>query len=76
MTVITDSSETSATEQKDKARQPLTLAVAIALSAVAILLSGISLAGWAQASAERDQIQSRLSCLELPGPNDCGQDGR
>ena len=47
---------------------------AVALSVVALILSGISLGGWIQASGQLQEIQNRLVCLELPGPNDCGQD--
>lgn len=50
---------------------------------VVLALSGLSLffSGWAFVSSFDDddferQTQSRLACLELPGPNDCGLDGR
>lgn len=57
-------------------RQTVGVTVPLVISVVALLLSGLSLGALAQASGERDQLQIRLACLELPGPNDCGQDGR
>lgn len=57
-------------------RHSIRTTVAVAVSVVALLMSGISLTGWAQANDERQQIENRLACLELPGPNDCGQDGK
>ncbi|HEY5881232.1 MAG TPA: hypothetical protein VIU11_20130 [Nakamurella sp.] len=45
-------------------------------STVALILSGIAL--FASPDDEDDyrrDIEARLVCLELPGPNDCGLDG-
>ena len=55
---------------------PKRATVALGISIVALLASGVSLGALAQVTGERDQIESRLACLELPGPNDCGLDGR
>jgi len=55
---------------------PKRATVALGVSIVALLASGVSLSALAQVTGERDQIESRLACLELPGPNDCGLDGR
>jgi hypothetical protein len=57
-------------------RHSIRATAAVALSVVALGVSGISLTGWAQANDERQQIEHRLVCLEQPGPNDCGQDGK
>jgi hypothetical protein len=61
-------------EQAPRATRATATTFAVALSVVALILSGISLGGWIQASGQLQQVQSRLVCLELPGPNDCGQD--
>jgi hypothetical protein len=53
-----------------------TLAVRVALVAS---LASLFLSGWVfltsldDADAQRE-LQARLACLELPGPNDCGLD--
>lgn len=55
--------------------QPTTQAgtrVAIGISIVSLLLSGWSLLMNVTEEADRGQIEQRLACLELPGPNDCG----
>lgn len=49
---------------------------AIVMSAASLFLSG-----WAFLSSFDDEgfqrdTEARLACLELPGPNDCGADGR
>jgi hypothetical protein len=50
--------------------------VAIAMSSIALVASSIALVAVLQSGqAERDDIEMRLQCLELPGPNDCGVDG-
>lgn len=46
--------------------------VAVVVSVVALLLSGWSLALSLNDDLDRGQIEQRLQCLELPGPNDCG----
>ena len=51
-------------------------AVAVALSAIALVVSSIALVSATQSGqADRQEIENRLQCLELPGPNDCGVDG-
>ncbi|HEY5978248.1 MAG TPA: hypothetical protein VIT41_01325 [Microlunatus sp.] len=46
--------------------------VAVAISVVALLLSGWSLILSMSDDLDQGQIEQRLQCLELPGPNDCG----
>jgi hypothetical protein len=50
-----------------------------------VTLAGVALAlvmsGWALVTTLDDDdqerlVEQRLVCLELPGPNDCGADGR
>jgi hypothetical protein len=53
----------------------LTLVAAV-LSALALVLSGITAWEVHQDDDFQDSVESRLACLELPGPNDCGLDGR
>jgi hypothetical protein len=52
------------------------LKAAVTLSAISLFLSGWALLdSFDDADFERSTEQ-RLACLELPGPNDCGADGR
>ena len=76
MVTPVDSPVMAPAERATTRSHPVRVTVALVLSIIALVVSGISLAGWAQASAEREQIESRLACLELPGPNDCQQDDR
>ena len=46
--------------------------VAIGISIISLLLSGWSLVMTLDDEADRGEIETRLTCLELPGPNDCG----
>jgi len=46
------------------------------MSAVALLLSMLSLLLAVDDDLEQRQVEERLACLELPGPNDCGLDNR
>lgn len=48
---------------------------AIGLSVAALVTSSVSLVLWTTSVGEREQVEQRLACLELPGPNDCGLDG-
>lgn len=49
--------------------------VAVAMSALALVVSSIALVTAMQTGqADRENIENRLQCLELPGPNDCGTD--
>jgi hypothetical protein len=53
-----------------------TLAIATT-SAAALLLSAVSLVlTVTDDDLDPQEVQDRLACLELPGPNDCGLDGR
>jgi hypothetical protein len=50
-------------------------------TAMIVALVSLFLSGWTfidTLSDERDErrIEQRLACLELPGPNDCGLDGK
>ena len=53
----------------------LTLVAAV-LSALALVVSGLTAWEVHQLDDDRAATESRLACLELPGPNDCGLDGR
>jgi len=73
---------TTATEQRRATERqatsgirPARANIAIVLSIVALVTSGFSLAAWQTSNVQRQQIEDRLACLELPGPNDCGLDG-
>ena len=46
--------------------------VAVAISVLSLLLSGWSLVMSVSDDLDQGQIEQRLQCLELPGPNDCG----
>lgn len=50
--------------------------VAVITSVAALLLSGLSFIALLDDDDRDASVESRLVCLELPGPNDCGQDGR
>lgn len=52
--------------------------VALAGIALSLLMSGWALAASLDDDDERyrQATEQRLTCLELPGPNDCGADGR
>ena len=69
MTATANHSEVSAVPQTDNPAQSMRATIAIAISIVALVVSGISIAGWTQASGERRRVENRLACLELPGPN-------
>jgi hypothetical protein len=50
--------------------------IALGFSILSLVLSG-----WTAYQVQEDndverQVENRLACLELPGPNDCGADGR
>jgi hypothetical protein len=54
-----------------------TLGVAATGIVLSLLMSGWALATTFDDDEEyRQSIEQRLVCLELPGPNDCGADGR
>ncbi len=76
MAIMSSETDMSTEKQTLETRQAVMVKIAIVLSVLALIVSGVSLGGWAQAVGERQQIETRLACLELPGPNDCGQDGR
>jgi hypothetical protein len=48
--------------------------VAVGISVLSLLLSGWSMVMTLDDEADRGEIEKRLACLELPGPNDCGPD--
>lgn len=53
----------------------MTLLAAV-LSALALLVSLTgAIQDW-QEQDENERLRARLACLELPGANDCGLDGR
>lgn len=41
-----------------------------------LILSGIALISTIDDDDRQREVEARLVCLELPGPNDCGLDGR
>jgi hypothetical protein len=54
-----------------------TTVVVATTSAAALLLSAVSLVlTVTDDDLDAQQVEDRLACLELPGPNDCGVDGR
>jgi hypothetical protein len=54
-----------------------TMLVVATTSVVALLLSAFSLVlTVTDDDLDAQQVEDRLACLELPGPNDCGLDGR
>jgi uncharacterized membrane protein len=54
-----------------------TTAAIASMSAAALLLSAVSLVlTVTDDDLDAQQVEDRLACLELPGPNDCGADGR
>ena len=48
--------------------------VAVGISVISLLLSGWSFVMTLDDEGDRAEIEQRLVCLELPGPNDCGLD--
>jgi hypothetical protein len=64
-------------ESKIEATTGVLPKVAIVMSSIALVASAFALGAVAQSGlTDRDEIENRLQCLELPGPNDCGVDGR
>jgi hypothetical protein len=54
----------------------MTTKLALALSIVSLFLAGWSFIASFDDDRDTERIQQRLACLELPGTNDCGADGR
>lgn len=50
--------------------------ISVILSAAALFMSGWSFLSTLDDDAQVRDVEKRLACLELPGPNDCGLDGR
>lgn len=46
------------------------------LSATSLFLGGWAVLGNLEDGDAQRDVDRRLACLELPGPNDCGADGR
>lgn len=64
--------DTTTTQRTDR-----TTLVLATTSVAALLLSAVSLAlTLTDDDLDAQQVEDRLACLELPGPNDCGVDGR
>ena len=53
-----------------------TVGVGLAGLALSLLMSGWALVESLDEDEYRQSVEQRLICLELPGPNDCGADGR
>lgn len=49
---------------------------AVVLSLVSLFLSALALVLTFDDDADVRDVERRLACLELPGANDCGADGR
>lgn len=52
------------------------LVVNVTLGVLSLLVSLYALYAVDQAQDELEKVELRLVCLEVPGPNDCGADGR
>jgi hypothetical protein len=52
------------------------LGLSIAISILSLFLAGWSFIASFDDDTELRRLQERLACLELPGANDCGVDGR
>lgn len=50
--------------------------ISVILSVVALFMSGWSFISTVDDDAQVRDVEKRLACLELPGANDCGLDGR
>ncbi len=50
--------------------------VALTMSLVSLFLSGWAVIATLDDDADVRDVERRLACLELPGANDCGADGR
>ena len=48
--------------------------LAVVLSLVSLFLSALALMTTLDDDADVRDVERRLACLELPGPNDCGGD--
>jgi hypothetical protein len=49
---------------------------ALAVSSLALLLSGLAVVQGLEGDDERRELDRRIACLEKDGANDCGADGR
>ena len=52
------------------------LRVAVGASIVSVFLSGWAFLSSFDDESDKRDVERRLACLELPGGNDCGADGR
>ena len=52
------------------------LRTGLTMSVVSLVLSGWAFVTSLDDDALERRTEQRLACLELPGPNDCGLDGR
>jgi hypothetical protein len=52
------------------------LRVTLAASFASLFLSGWAFMASIDDDGSQRDVERRLACLELPGPNDCGTDGR
>jgi hypothetical protein len=53
-----------------------TIRLSLGLSLVSLFLAGWSFIASFDDDSDTRRIEERLACLELPGANDCGADGR
>lgn len=52
------------------------LVVNVSMSVLSLLVALYALYAVEASQDELERAELRLACLELPGPNDCGADGR
>lgn len=52
------------------------LRVTLAASFASLFFSGWAFIASIDDDGDQRDVERRLACLELPGPNDCGADGR
>lgn len=66
----------NALQRQERASVETATRIAAIISLVALFLSGWSLLISLDDDGDVRQVERRLACLELPGTNDCGVDGR
>lgn len=52
------------------------LLVSLGMSGLALVLASATFVLSLDDDGREREVEQRLACLELPGPNDCGLDGR
>jgi len=62
--------------QEKRLKQSVGVGVAIGMSATSLLMTTWLVIQSLDDADDERRVDDRLACLELPGPNDCGLDGR